>query len=81
MYRVQTNLGRSLQLEGQTQAALAAYNRALELDQRHGDAYNNIATLYHQQGAVDQAISWYWKGLERYPGCGDFTRIWPLPMA
>ncbi len=67
MYRVQTNLGKALQLAGDPQAALAAYHRALALDDRHGDSYNNVATILHQQGRLDEAIGWYYKAIERYP--------------
>lgn len=67
MYRVQTNLGKALQLSGDAQGALAAYQEALRLDERHGDAYNNVATILHQQGRLDEAITWYHKAIERYP--------------
>jgi tetratricopeptide (TPR) repeat protein len=68
MYRVQANLGKALQLAGDREGALRAYQEALKLDDRHGDAYNNVATLLHQQGRLDEAIAWYQKALERYPG-------------
>jgi len=68
MYRVQTNLGKARQQSGDSQAALQAYLRAIEIDPRHGDAYNNIATLYHLDGRLDEAIAWYHRALERYPG-------------
>ncbi|MBI2505310.1 MAG: tetratricopeptide repeat protein [Candidatus Latescibacteria bacterium] len=67
MYRVQTNLGKALQLAGDHEGALQAYQKALKLDDRHGDAYNNIATILHQQGRLDEAIAWYHKAIERYP--------------
>ena len=67
MYRVQTNLGKALQLAGDSEGALRAYQQALKLDDRHGDAYNNIATIHHQQGQLDEAITWYHKAIERYP--------------
>ena len=68
MYRVQTNLGKALQVAGRSEEALVAYERALEIDQRHGDTYNNIATIYHLQGHYDAAIEWYEKARQRYPG-------------
>lgn len=68
MYRVQTNLGKALQLAGDTPGAVAAYQAAIALDDRHGDAYNNLATILHQQGRFDEAIGWYRQALQRYPG-------------
>ena len=87
MYRAQTNLGKALQLSGDPEAALLTYQRALELDPRPGDAYNNIATIYHQQSKayqregrselagrrLTQAISWYRQALARYP---DYEQIY-----
>ena len=67
MYRVQTNLGKALQQAGRTEEALSAYERALQIDRRHGDAYNNIATIYHLQQRYDEAIEWYNKALILYP--------------
>ena len=67
MYRTQTNLGKALQIAGSAESALEAYERALAIDSRHGDVYNNMATLLHQQGRIDDAIGWYRKALTRYP--------------
>lgn len=67
MRRAHANYGRALQLNGRHEAALAAYYKAIEFDTRHGEAYNNIATLYHGQGEFDEAIRWYNEALERYP--------------
>ena len=53
MYRAQTNLGKALQLGGREAAAAAAYERALAIDPRHGDAYNNMAVLHHEAGRLD----------------------------
>lgn len=78
MYRTQTQLGKALQLTGDPEGALRAYHRAIEIDDGHGDAFNNIATLYHEQAKqerdpevrqrlLEQAIPWYRLALERYP--------------
>lgn len=81
MYRAQTNLGKALHLAGETDAALACYHRALAIDDRHGDAYNNIATILHADskrlaGAGEkaasarrlaEAIGFYHQAVERYP--------------
>ena len=83
MYRVQTNLGKALQLSGDDGGALQAYQRAIALDSRHGEAYNNMATIYHERaklegdGAVreqllEAAVAWYLRALERYPGNAEF---------
>ena len=82
MYRAQTNLGKALQLAGEGEAALRTYQAAIAIDPRHGDAYNNIATIFHQQSKsygqqgeegraasrLEQAIQWYNKALKYYPG-------------
>ena len=73
MYRVQTNLGKALQLEGRDAEAMAAYHRAIDIDPRHGDAYNNIGILHHRQGRVEEAIAWYLRAVERYP---DYEEIY-----
>ncbi len=73
MYRVQTNLGKALQLSGGESDALAAYQRAIDIDPRHGDAYNNIGILHHRQGRPREAIDWYHRALERYP---DYEEIY-----
>ena len=78
----QTNLGKALQLAGEGEAALRTYQAAIAIDPRHGDAYNNIATIFHQQSKsygqqgeegraasrLEQAIQWYNKALKYYPG-------------
>ena len=73
MYRTQTNLGKALQVAGSAESALEAYERAMAIDSRHGDVFNNMATLLHQQGRLDEAIGWYRKALTRYP---DYEEIY-----
>ncbi len=67
MPRVHTNLGKALQLTGQTDAALVAYAKAINLEPRSGEAYNNIATIYHLADKSDEAIKWYKQALVYYP--------------
>ena len=78
MYRARTHLGKALQLRGDPEGALREYQQAIEIDASHGDAFNNIATLYHEQAKqerdpekreklLEQAIPWYGLALERYP--------------
>ena len=67
MYRTQANLGKALQLAGRPGEARAAYLRAIDLDDRQADPYNNIATLYHLEGDVIEAIAWYEQAIDRNP--------------
>ncbi len=67
MRRARANYGRALQHIGRREAAMAAYRKTIEIDPRNGEAYNNIATLYHEQGNFDEAIHWYKEALQRYP--------------
>ncbi len=50
MHAVQNNLGKALQEAGRWDEALVAYQRAVAINPRHGDAYNNAATIYHLRG-------------------------------
>ena len=73
MRRARTNYGRALQLEGRHEEALGAYRKSIEIDPQHGDAYNNIATLYHENGKLNEAIRWYHEALHWYP---DYDEIY-----
>ena len=68
MRRARANFGRALQLDGRHDEALGAYRKSIEIDPQHGDAYNNIATLYHENGNLNEAIRWYHEALRWYPG-------------
>jgi len=74
MYRVQTNLGKARQEAGDWPGALSAYQRALAIDDGHGDAPNNIATILHLQGQLDDAVQWYRRALERYPNHAEIRQ-------
>ncbi len=67
MQRVQSNWGKALQLAGRWDEAMIAYRRAIAIDGRGGDAYNNIATILHLRGDITGAIPWYHRALEREP--------------
>ena len=81
MHAVQNNLGKALQEAGNTDEAIKAYKLAVQIDPRHGDAYNNLATIYHLQGermrgygdvaggdaALRRAVDWYIRALKAYP--------------
>ena len=81
MHPVQNNLGKALQEAGEWDRALQAYARAIEIDPRHGDAYNNMATIHHLRGEkalgegakaealseIRTAIELYKKALIAYP--------------
>ena len=66
-YRTWVNLGKAYQEAGDVAAARRAYEKALELDERHGDVYNNLAVLLHRSGRVAEAVLWYEQALSRYP--------------
>ncbi|MBJ67934.1 MAG: hypothetical protein CME28_08000 [Gemmatimonadetes bacterium] len=81
MHPVQNNLGKALQEAGEWERALQAYARAIDIDPRHGDAYNNMATIHHLRGEealgegakaealsdISAAIDLYEKALIAYP--------------
>ena len=81
MHPVQNNLGKALQEAGEWDRALQAYARAIEIDPRHGDAYNNMATIHHIRGEkalgegakaealseIRAAVDLYEKALVAYP--------------
>ena len=73
MRRARTNFGRALQLDGRHDEALGAYRKSIEIDPQHGDAYNNIATLHHENGNLNEAIRWYHEALRWYP---DYDEIY-----
>lgn len=66
-YRVMMNLGQAYQQDGRKQEALAAYQEALRLDDRHGDVYNNLAVLLHEEGRLLEAVERYQEAIRRYP--------------
>lgn len=68
---VQVALGRSLEKQGQTAQAIAAYNEALRQDPTRADACLRLAILYNQEGKFQEALPLYQKALAGYPGNPD----------
>ena len=60
--------GNLLMVLGQIDRAIKAYSRALELNPRDAEAYNNRGIAYHRKREVDQAIEDYSKVMELNPG-------------
>jgi len=53
--------------EGQYDRAIAYFNKAIELNPRYSDAYNNRGFAYYEKGQYDKAISDYNKAIELNP--------------
>jgi len=52
---------------GQYAEALSAFNKALETNPRHANAYNGRGAVWHQLGAYDRAIADYTRALDINP--------------
>ena len=68
---VQVALGRSLERQGATVRAMAAYNEALRADPSRADAALRLATLYDKDGKFKEGLPFYQKALAAYPGDPD----------
>lgn len=53
--------------QGQLENAAMAYQRAVQIDRRFGEAYNNLGNVLKDQGDWGAAISAYKKALRIYP--------------
>ncbi len=53
------NLGLAYTTKKQWQEALAAYEKATEIEPRYADAHNNLGNIYDQQGRYAEAIRQY----------------------
>jgi len=51
-----------------TESAIEAYRRAIELDPGNVKALNNLANVFFRQGLYEDAAEWYYKALELDPG-------------
>jgi len=63
-----SNLGFAFQREGNTQAAIIEYEKAIHLKPNLWDAYNNLGTVYHAIGRIQEAVTVYNKLLAGNPG-------------
>jgi Flp pilus assembly protein TadD len=54
-------------MKGADQAAIAQYQKALEIQPRHAEARFNLGNVLLQQGKVDEAIAQYRQALEIKP--------------
>ena len=61
------NLGLTMLLDGQRDAALEHWTAAIEVDPLNEDAYANLGNLYGEQGESDAAISQYRKAIQANP--------------
>jgi tetratricopeptide (TPR) repeat protein len=68
---VHLGLGVALQAAGQTQSAVAAYNRCIELKADHVEAWCRLATAHQQLKQLDQAATAYLRAIELAPSFAE----------
>jgi Flp pilus assembly protein TadD len=68
---VQIAYGRTLERQGQDDAAIHAYQDAVKQDPRRADAYLRLAILHDKRGKFDESASYYQKALGASPGNPD----------
>jgi tetratricopeptide (TPR) repeat protein len=61
--------GLDLQRAGNTQEALALYQKAIELDPFYATVYNDLGVLYEGRGDVERAQENYLKAIQVDPNC------------
>ncbi len=59
--------GRSLEVLGRWDEAIAAYRQAIELDPKNTTAHNNLGGILANQGQLDEAIACYRRAIELDP--------------
>ena len=69
--QAQFELGNAYVQAGQWDQALAAFQKAIELDPNFQGAYANLGVVYYQLEKLDLATSQYKKALELDPNDGD----------
>jgi tetratricopeptide (TPR) repeat protein len=52
---------------GDSEAAMTAYQGAVDTDPKFADGYNNLARMYVERGEIDEAVRLYKKALEHDP--------------
>jgi superkiller protein 3 len=65
--KVQYGVAVDLLNSGKTDEAIAAFNKLLEIDPNHADAYFHLGTLAVQQNKVDEAVTHLEKYLSMNP--------------
>ena len=65
------NLGNALLDKGQSDEALAHYQRALEINPKNAEAHYNLANVLVPKGRLDEAISHFRKALDLNPDYAD----------
>jgi protein O-mannosyl-transferase len=66
-YMGHNNLGAIYLAKGQVDAAIARFERALEILPGHGNAHGNLGNALLQKGRVDEAIGQFQKAVEAEP--------------
>lgn len=62
------NLGDVYGRQGDKQASIREFQRAIELKPNYGDAYHNLANVYREIGQTDKAIENYQNAIKYNPG-------------
>jgi superkiller protein 3 len=70
-WMVHNNLGLALAGRGQVEAAIAHYQKALEIKPDHAAAHNNLGLALVSLGRVDEAIAHFQKVIEIEPNYAD----------
>jgi Tfp pilus assembly protein PilF len=63
----QFNLGIQFYQQRDLLKAIQAYQKVIQLDPSHSEAYNNLGTLYQELGDLDRAFQAYQKSIEVTP--------------
>jgi len=64
-------LGRAHKAKGDTESAIAAYRRALELDPSQAAVWVSLGIALRNRGSLDEAIACYKRALELKPDLGE----------
>ncbi|ABW68221.1 tetratricopeptide repeat protein [Desulfosudis oleivorans] len=66
-----SNLGMALQIAGNSEAALQAFQKAIALDPNHMEAHNNSGFILRELGRPKEAIKFFRRALEINPAYAD----------